>query len=80
MNTRLREAPFLAGQYSIADIATYPWVKIHEWSGVSIDGLQYLNSWMQRVGQRPAVQTGMSKPPRAESTAAVNAAKGMLGK
>lgn len=80
LDRRLREAPYLAGDYSIADIATYPWVKIHDWSGVSLDGLQHLNSWMQRVGQRPAVQKGMSIPPRADADATVKAAKGMLGK
>lgn len=80
MDKRLREAAYLAGEYSIADIATYPWVKIHNWSGVSIDGLQYLNSWMHRIEQRPAVQKGMSIPPRADQAAAVKAAKGMLGK
>ncbi len=80
LDTRLAEAAYLAGEYSIADIATYPWVKIHQWSGVSIDGLQHLNSWMQRIGQRPAVQKGLLIPPRAEAAAAVNAAKSMLGK
>lgn len=80
MDSRLRQVPYLAGEYSIADIATYPWVKIHDWSGVSLDGLQYLNSWMHRIEQRPAVQKGMITPPRAEASAAVNAAKGMLSK
>lgn len=80
LDQRLREASYLAGAYSIADIATYPWVKIHNWSGVSIDGLQHLHSWMQRIGQRPAVQKGMGIPPRADQDAAVKAAKGMLGK
>ncbi len=80
LDKRLREAPYLAGEYSIADIATYPWVKIHAWSGVSIDGLQHLHSWMQRVGQRPAVQRGMQIPQRADQNSAVKAAKHMLGK
>ncbi len=80
LDKRLQQAAYLAGEYSIADIATYPWVKIHAWSGVSIDGLQHLHSWMQRVGQRPAVQKGLEIPPRAEPKAVVNAAKGMLGK
>ena len=38
LDTRLGEVEYLAGDYSIADIATYPWVRIHDWSGVSVEG------------------------------------------
>ncbi|MDA3932824.1 MAG: glutathione S-transferase N-terminal domain-containing protein [Gammaproteobacteria bacterium] len=80
MDGHLRQHDYLAGDYSIADIATWPWVHIHNWSGVSIDGLQYLSSWMQRVGQRPAVQRGVAVPQRPDDDTAIKAAKSILGR
>ena len=79
MNAHLRQHDYLAGDYSIADIATWPWVRIHNWSGVSLDGLQYLSSWLQRVGQRPAVQRGVAVPERPDNASAIKAAKSILG-
>jgi GST-like protein len=71
MDRRLGEAECLAGDYSIADIATWPWVSIHEWAGVSVDGLGHLQRWLEAVGARPAVQRGravpkVDRPPDAE--------------
>ena len=80
MNAHLRQHDYLAGDYSIADIATWPWVRIHNWSGVSLDGLQYLSSWLQRVGQRPAVQRGVAVPERPDDASAIKAAKSILGR
>ena len=80
MNGHLRQHDYLAGDYSIADIATWPWVRIHNWSGVSLDGLQYLSSWLQRVGQRPAVQRGVAVPERPDDASALKAAKSILGR
>ncbi len=59
---RLAEHRFLAGEYSIADMATWPWIISHEWSGVSVDGLEHLQRWLAEVGERPAVQRGMNVP------------------
>jgi GST-like protein len=55
---------YLAGDYSIADIANWAWVRTHKWSGVSIDGLAQLARWIELVGSRPAVQRGIEIPPR----------------
>jgi GST-like protein len=71
MDRRLGEAEYLAGDYSIADIATWPWVSIHEWAGVSVDGLDHVQRWLEAVGARPAVQRGravpkVDRPPDAE--------------
>ena len=72
LDGRLGEAPYLAGdEYTIADIATYPWVSIHAWPGVSIDGLSNLERWLERVGERPAVIKGMKTPPRSEDEEAL---------
>lgn len=79
LDTRLQSVDFLAGDYSIADIATYPWVRVHEWAGVSVDGLTALQAWMQRMAERPAVQRGLAVPERAkESEKLVQTAQSML--
>lgn len=62
LDGRLATVEFLAGQYSIADMATWPWVVSHDWSGVSIEGLQHLRRWLDAIGERPAVQRGMDVP------------------
>jgi GSH-dependent disulfide-bond oxidoreductase len=62
LNAALRDQPYLAGEYSIADIACFPWVRIHSWAGVSVDGLDALQSWLARIAERPAVQRGLNVP------------------
>lgn len=59
---RLAEHEFLAGDYSIADMATWPWIVTHEWSGIEIEGLEHLQRWLKVIGERPAVQRGMDVP------------------
>ncbi|ENM5835156.1 glutathione S-transferase N-terminal domain-containing protein [Vibrio metoecus] len=64
MDGQLAQNAYLAGdEYTIADIATFPWVRIHEWSGISIDGLLHLQRWMNEIAQRPAVIKGLTVPP-----------------
>jgi GST-like protein len=62
LDSQLRGEQFLAGEYSIADIANWSWVSTHEWSGVSIEGLDHLTRWLAAVGERPAVQRGRGVP------------------
>jgi glutathione S-transferase len=62
LDTRLGESEYLAGDYSIADMATWPWVTLHGWAGVSIDEMKNLRRWMDAVGARPAVQRGRAVP------------------
>ncbi len=66
LDGRLAQVDYLAGDYSIADIATYPWVSAHDWAGVSVDGLGHLQRWMSAMAARPAVQRGLDIPPRSE--------------
>lgn len=63
LDQRLKDHEYLAGDYSIADIATWPWVRTHDWSGVAIDGLEHLQRWLALVASRPAVKSGAVKPP-----------------
>ena len=71
LNTRLGEVEYLASDYSIADIATYPWVRIHDWAGVAVDGLEHLQRWMAALAARPAVQRGLLVPYQEADAASV---------
>ena len=62
LDTRLGEAQYLAGDYSIADIANWSWVQGYKWSGVSIEGLGHLSRWLEAIAKRPAVRRGKDVP------------------
>lgn len=63
MDRRLGEAAFLAGEaYTIADIASFPWVARHEWHGVSLKTFPNVARWFDVIAARPAVARGMSVP------------------
>ncbi len=68
LDTRLADVDYLAGNYSIADIATWPWVSRYEWAGVAVEGLEHLRRWLEAVGARPAVERGR-KVPESEAAA-----------
>ncbi|WP_223533039.1 MULTISPECIES: glutathione S-transferase family protein [unclassified Pseudomonas] len=78
LDTRLQSVEFLADQYSIADIATFPWVRGYEWSGVSVEGLTALQRWMATLEARPAVQRGLQVPIRADEASIIKGAQAML--
>ncbi len=81
LNSRLQQVEYLAGDYSIADIATYPWLALHDWAGVSVEGLPALQRWMQAIAARPAVQKGLQIPVRAEADeSSIQTAQTMLVK
>ena len=62
LDARLKEVPYLAGDYSIADIATYPWAARCEWHCVELADFPHVKAWFERIGARPAVQKGMVVP------------------
>ncbi|MFZ3183323.1 MAG: glutathione S-transferase [Pseudomonadales bacterium RIFCSPLOWO2_12_59_9] len=79
LDRRLAEVEYLAGDYSIADIATYPWVRVHDWAGVAVDGLTHLQRWMAALAERPAVQRGLLVPQSdADAAAVVKAAQSIV--
>lgn len=82
LESRLNGREYLADEYSIADIATFPWVNIYEWSGVTLEGLPNLQAWLARIKERPAVQRGLAVGARKvddnTKQETVNAARGML--
>ena len=62
LDGHLQHHEYLAGDYSIADIANWAWVRTHRWSGVEIDDLPHLKRWRDAIRQRPAVQRGIEQP------------------
>ncbi|MCP5152162.1 MAG: glutathione S-transferase N-terminal domain-containing protein [Ectothiorhodospiraceae bacterium] len=62
MNQQLGKVPYLAGDYSIADIATFPWVARHERHQVDLGEFPNVAAWSERIAARPAVGKGMAVP------------------
>ncbi len=62
MNKRLGETQFLAGDYSITDIATYPWVARFETHRTKLEDFPNVKRWFDAISARPAVQCGMAVP------------------
>jgi glutathione S-transferase len=62
LDRQLADHEWLAGDYSIADIANWSWVRTYRWSGVSIDGLEHLQRWLAAMKARPACQKGVEVP------------------
>ncbi len=62
LDTRLEDHEYLAGDYSIADIANWSWVRTHKWSGVEIDDLPHLQRWLDLIAARPAAEKGIAIP------------------
>jgi GST-like protein len=62
LDRRLSGNEWLAGDYSIADIANWSWVHTYKWSGVDVEGLDNLRRWRQQMRERPAVQRGRLVP------------------
>jgi GST-like protein len=63
LNGHLQARQYLAAEYSVADMATYPWVARHEWHKVDLNDFPAVKRWFELVGSRPAVQRGMQVPP-----------------
>jgi glutathione S-transferase len=63
LDRRLGESEWLGGpDYSIADIANWCWVRLYDWSGVPVEGLDHLQRWIKAIDARPAAQRGIKVP------------------
>jgi GST-like protein len=62
LNDRLNDRAFLADGYSVADIATYPWVARYEWHKTDLNDFPHVKRWFDAISARPAVQRGMNVP------------------
>ncbi len=88
LDSQLAREEWLAGDYSIADIANWCWARTHKWSGVSVEGLPHLQRWLDAMKARPACQRGIEVPVKVDSLvspdkekdakAFIEAARGMV--
>jgi GSH-dependent disulfide-bond oxidoreductase len=62
LDKQLAANEFVCGDYSIADMAIYPWVAIYKFQGLTLDSHPHLKRWVEAIAQRPAVQRGMAVP------------------
>ncbi|CUH78024.1 Disulfide-bond oxidoreductase YfcG [Tritonibacter multivorans] len=62
LDTRLGQGEFVAGAYSIADMAIWPWVSRYEWQGIDLSAFPNVRRWYQDIRARPAVQKGYHQP------------------
>ena len=67
LDKQLKDNEWLAGDYSIADIANWCWVRTHKWSGISTDGLENLERWKNAMYEQPGMQAGIKVPVKVES-------------
>ena len=63
LNSHLEHNEWLAGHYSIADIANWSWLRSHKWARVPTEGLVHLERWMDSVAARPGSLRGVLVPP-----------------
>ena len=75
LDGHLKDHEYLAGDYSIADIANWAWVRTHRWSGVEMDDLPHLTRWRDAIRARPAVLRGIEMPPSSLDLRTDDAAK-----
>jgi len=62
IDLRLADAEFLAGEYSIADIACFPWMRVHQRLGIDVEDYPNVAGWLQTINARPAVRRGLALP------------------
>ena len=74
LDRQLASHEYIAGEYSIADMALWPWVSGHEWSGVSVDEFADLSRWLALISARPAVQAGRDVPIKRDRAAEIEQA------
>ncbi len=62
LNTQLGKTAYMAGDYSIADMATFPWAARHEWQRIDLNDYPHVKRWYQAIAARPAVIKGYDVP------------------
>ncbi len=62
LDQRLADRAFLSGSYSIADMATWPWISRYEWQEMDLSAFPNLKRWYLSIADRPAVQRGYDVP------------------
>ena len=78
LDKQLQNNKWICGEYSIADIATWPWIKIYFWAGIDISNLDNLTRWMDQMEKRKACKAGILVPKRENSKKVVKNVKNIL--
>ena len=78
LDNHLKDNEYLAGAYSIADMANWCWVRTYEWSGVEVDGLDNLNRWRKSIEARPAARRGVEVPGKVDKEKLLQGAKNVV--
>ncbi len=87
LNTQLEDNEFLAGEFSIADIAHWSWARIHNWAGIDIDEMPHLQRWLAQIEARPGCAKGAVVPhattynePEVDGEETIAAIQGIVGR
>lgn len=81
LDRRLRGCEWQCSAYPIADIATWPWIRRYDWSGIpAVADREPLRAWVDRVAARPACARGVTPPPSPRRTEVVDMARKMLAR
>ncbi|MCP5018355.1 MAG: glutathione S-transferase [Ketobacter sp.] len=80
LDGHLAHNEYLAGDYSIADIANWCWARTHLWSGVEAEDLEHLQRWMNQIGARPAAQRGAAVPGKLDTESLIKGARNIVVK
>ena len=78
LDIQLQDNKWICEEYSIADIATWPWIKIYFWAGIDISNLDNLSRWMDQMERRKACKAGILVPKRESSKKVVKNVKNIL--
>jgi GST-like protein len=78
LDKQLAGRRYICGDYSIADIATWPWATTHNWSGIDVEGLVNLEAWLDRMAGRPAVAKGRNIPERGSRSDTTKAGQSII--
>ncbi len=78
LDSRLADNEYLAGDYSIADIANWCWARTYKWSGVPVDDFPHLKRWIDQIAERPAAIKGINVPERIDRDKLVEGVKKIL--
>lgn len=62
LDSQLQDRDYLSGDYSIADMAIYPWVAAYDYMGMTLEHHSHLSRWVETMNNRPAVRRGMAVP------------------
>jgi GST-like protein len=79
MDRRLADRPFLAGDYSVADIACWPWVRPWKAQGQELADFPNLSRWFEAIAERPAVQRALALSPETRAPLDAEARRVLFG-